>query len=266
MPKLSNLVADKTKRVLVYGPPKSGKTQLVGNLAEKFNLIWFDLESGHDTLFKLPKEWQERIEVIAIPDTRGYPMAIETCLKVIRGEKVTVCVEHGKVNCPQCMDLKNKVAKDGKEVSEVHLNGLSSDSAVVFDSLTQLTNSAIANITRNKPDDYKLTYDDWGNLGKVLDTFLSYVQNAPYNVICISHENAVEMVDGKEKIVPTAGTRNFSRNSAKYFGEVIYCEVVNKAHKFASSTTYKNNVLTGSRAGKVTEEGTGHKLLELWEE
>lgn len=264
MPKLNTVVASKTKRILVYGPPKSGKTELVGGLAEEFDLVWVDLENGHDTLFKLPEEWQQRIELIAIPDTRGYPMAIETCLKIIKGDEVFVCTEHGKVSCPKCMDLKTKVAKDGGELTRVCLKELGQNQAVVFDSLTQLTNSAIANITRNKPDDYKLTYDDWGNLGKVLDTFLSYVQNAPYNAICISHENAVEMQDGKEKLVPTAGTRNFSRNSAKYFGEVVYASVANKKHTFASSTTFKNNILTGSRAGKALEEGDNAKLLDLW--
>ena len=265
MAKLSTLSASKTKRMLVYGPPKSGKSELVGNTSDKFDLLWFDLENGSDTLFKLPVAQQERIELVKLPDTRGYPIAIETCLKVIKGDPVDICDGHGKVSCPKCMDIKSKTWKDGCTGTHVHLAATPPSTIVVFDSLTQLTNSAIANITRNKPDDYKLTYDDWGNLGKVLDTFLSYVQNAPYNIVCISHENAVEMQDGKEKLVPTAGTRNFSRNSAKYFGEVVYCEVVNKKHKFASSTTYKNNILTGSRAGKKLEDSDNAKLSDLFE-
>ena len=263
--KLSQMKAQKTKRILVYGPPKSGKTELVGKLSEKFRILWFDLENGSDTLLKLPREEQERVEIIKLPDTRGYPIAIETCLKVIKGGEVTICDTHGKIGCAKCVDIKIKEFKDGATGTTLNLSEIGKDTVVVFDSLTQLTNSAIANITRNKPDDYKMTYDDWGNLGKVLDTFLSYVQNATFNVCCISHENAVEMQDGKEKLVPTAGTRNFSRNSAKYFGEVVYCEVVNKKHKFASSTIYKNNVLTGSRAGITLENSDDPKLTDLWE-
>ena len=42
--KLSDLTPDKVAQtVLVYGPPKSGKTLLVGELASKYNscgLIW----------------------------------------------------------------------------------------------------------------------------------------------------------------------------------------------------------------------------------
>lgn len=261
MAKLSQMTQSPIKHVMVYGPPKSGKTELVGKLAEKFNLVWFDIEKGVGTLYKLPKDWQERIEVIQIPDTRGTPMAIETCLKVIKGAPMKICEKHGKVGCPIC-------AKDNAPMTEVNLGALGPDWCVVFDSMTQLTNSAIANITRNQPDDYKLQRDDWGNLGKVLDTFLSYVQAAPFNVVVITHENMVDSVMGKElggqKVVPVAGTANFSRNSAKYFDEVVYCEVKNKKHMFASTTTYSNNILTGGRSGFSLEKSVEPKLLDLW--
>jgi len=264
MAKMTDMEAAKTKRVLVYGPPKSGKTELVGGLAKHKELIWFDLENGRDTLFKLPPEDKANIEMLAIPDTKGYPIAVETCLKVIKGAEVWICEEHGKVNCVKCFDIKTKTAKEGKEVTRVCLNELRQDQAVVFDSITQLTSSAKANIARNKPDDYKFEFDDWAKLGNVLDNFLSYVQNAPYNVVCISHETGVTMVDGKEKIVPTAGTQNFSRNSAKYFGEVVYCEVTNKKHKAASSTAYKNSIVTGSRSGTVMEDKEKPELFDLF--
>jgi hypothetical protein len=242
--KLSQRTASKHHHILLFGPPKSGKTYLAGRLSEQFDLIIFDCENGSNTLFQLPEAQQDRIELIQIPDTRGFPIAIETMLKVIKGGPVTICDEHGKVSCAVCR-------KDSLSFTDIHLNELPLTTIVVIDSLTQLTNSAIAHITKNQPDDYKLDYDDWGNLGKLMDTFLSYVQQAPFNVICISHETEVKMVDGKDKIVPTAGTRNFSRNTAKYFDEVVYCEVKNKQHVVGSSTTYANNILTGSRSGSV---------------
>lgn len=255
--KLSQKQASKSHRVLLFGPPKCGKTELAGKTSEDFNLLWFDLENGIDTLLKLPEEWKDRIEVISLPDTRSYPIAIETCLKVIKGTKGKICEAHGKWNCPLC-------AKDSAPQIEVELNSLPQNTIVVFDSITQLTNSAIAHITRNQPDDYKLTYDDWGNLGKLMDTFLSHVQQAPFNVICISHETEAEMEDGKNKLVPTAGTRNFSRNSAKYFDEVIYCEVKNKKHIAASSTLYNGNILTGSRMGNVLEGQAEPSLIPIF--
>lgn len=256
--KLSQLHQSKSHRVLLFGPPKSGKTQLAGALAERFKILYFDLERGTDTLLKFPDEWKDRVEVISLPDTRSFPIAIETMLKVIKGGPVDICEQHGKVGCALCK-------KDSKPFNHVELNALGLDTVVVVDSLTQLTNSAIAHITKGTDELYKLQTDDWGNLGKLMDTFLSHVQQAPYNIVCISHETEVEMVDGKQKIVPTAGTRNFSRNTAKYFDEVIYCEVKNKKHIAGSSTGYATNILTGSRTGqKIEEAGELASLIPIF--
>lgn len=263
MAKLSAVSESIIKHIMIFGPPKAGKSRRAGELAKYKKLIWFDLERGYSVLFQLPKELQDNIELIHIPDNRGTPMAIETMLKVIKGLPVNICEPHGKVTCPVC--TKANTDKPGSvEITSVHLNALDSDTCVVIDSVTQLTNSAIANITKGKPDDYKLEYDDWAHLGKLMDTFFSYVQSAPYNVICISHENEVKMVDKTSKLVPVGGTNNFSRNVAKYFDEVIYARVVNGKHTLASSTTSDNQILTGSRANVDLGKNPDANLIVLW--
>lgn len=260
MPSLNDMEESLIKHIVVYGGPKSGKTQLVGGLAERFNLKWFDLEKGVSTLLKLPPEWKARVDVLQIPDTRTTPMAIETMLKVIKGNPVNVCHKHGKVACPLC-------TKENLPSTRVCLNEMGPEDCLVVDSLTQLTNSAIANVTKMQPDDYKLERDDWANLGRLMDMFLSHVQAASYNIVCISHENAVQVVGaakGTERLVPVAGTANFSRNMAKYFDEVVYCEVKNLKHTFGSSTTFANNKLTGGRSGFSLEKSVEPKLLDMW--
>lgn len=273
MAKLSTKKHSATHRVIIYGAPKTGKSQIAGELAEFYDLIWVDMENGHETLFKLPEEWQERIELINLPDTRSYPIAIETVLKMIKGP-VSICEVHGKVGCSVCKRAETDECKTvetdqhdlvhAKYFTDVDLPHLNHNSVVVFDSLTQLTNSAIANITKNEPDDYKLTYDDWGNLGKLLDIFLSHVQQAGYNVIVISHETEAETEGKKKTLVPVGGTRNFSRNVAKYFDHVIYAERKNKKHVFASSTQYATNILTGSRTDAVMEAEEKPSLLPIF--
>lgn len=248
----------KTHRVLVYGEPKSGKTQLVGALASSYKLLYFDLENGHETLLKLPTQSQENIELISIPDTKVFPIAAETMLKVISGVAVEICEQHGKVSCPICK-------KDSLPTTRVCLNELTSDWIVVVDSLTQLSNSMMNHITKNQTDElYKPDWGDYRNQGQLLDKFLSQVQQAKYNVVCITHVTSSQQEDGREKLFPVAGTREFSRNTAKYFDHVIYCELKNKNHCFASSTTYSGQVLTGSRSDVSLEASKTPSLFSIF--
>lgn len=257
MAKLSSKTSSSTHRVLIFGGPKAGKTLLAGKLAQYYKLLWVDMEKGHETLFQLPVEWQDNIELISLPDTRSFPIAIETCLKIVKG-LVNICEKHGKVACMLCK-------KDNAPTVDVNLPAMGNDTVVVFDSLTQLSNSAIAFITKGKPDEYKLDYDDWGNLGKLLDIFLSHLQQASYNVIVISHETEAETEGKKKKLVPVGGTRNFSRNIAKYFDHVVYAETKNRKHVFSSSSLSSSTILTGSRSGVALEDTPeGGSLLQIF--
>jgi hypothetical protein len=257
MPILSTVSAQTTHRALVYGGPKSGKTELVGNLSLYFNLLWFDCEKGYATLLKLPKAQQERINLISLPDTRTFPIAIETMLKVITGAAVEVCEEHGKVACGLCK-------KDSKLFTRICLSELTPDTIVVLDSMTQLANSTMAHITKGQSDDYKYEWDDYRKQGTLMDKFLSSVQQANYNIVVITHEVEAELEDGRKKIVPAAGTANFSRNTAKYFDHIVYCEVKNKKHNFGSSTTFGMSLVTGSRTDVEIEKGTVPSLLDIF--
>lgn len=257
MPVLSNVEESKTHTVIVYGAPKSGKTELVGKLAQEFNLLWFDLEKGYATLFKMPKSYQQRIQLVALPDTKIYPIAIETMLKVITGKPTDICIEHGKVSCALCK--KNSLPSE-----TVHLDSLDDNWIVVVDSLTQLANSCMNHLTKLQDDLYKVEWDDYRNQGSLMDKFLSQVQQAKFNIICITHEAEVEMDDGRKKLVPISGTLNFSRNTAKYFGTVVYSVIKNRKHEFGSTTTYSNNILTGSRTNFDIEKETVATLLNIF--
>src|SRR5699024_4473263 len=158
--------------------PKTGKTLLVGRLAEKYNLLWFDLEQGSSTLLQLPKEQQERIELIRIPDTKDNPVAIKTLLKVFTGLRVRICWEHGRINCSSC---KTRPA----EVDTVFLRELPEDTIVVVDSLSQLADSAMSHITEDYDEDEKAkpSWDNYSHQALLMSTILSSVQQASYNCV-----------------------------------------------------------------------------------
>lgn len=249
------------QHVMLFGPSFSGKTELAGRLAEHFNLLWFDLEKGRSVLFKLPPAYKEKINIIAIPDSAGYPIAAETVPKVLKtaetGKAIDICTKHGKVGCMICK-------REGAYFDTVNLSTLGLDTIVVFDSGTQFTNSLLANITKDEAEDYKLQLDDWGALKFLTDKNMSRVQVAPYHTVWISHEEEVEMVDKKKKIVPVMGSSKSSRNVARYFDHVIYCQVKNKKHMSASATTYTTNILTGSRTDVSIEDLETPSLLAIF--
>lgn len=236
-------------KVLVFGPPKSGKTALVGKLAaDGYHLHYFDLENGIKTLLNpaiLPADARKNVSVYNLPDHSNYPIAIETLRDVFRGGTRKICNAHGKASCATCV-------KDGKPMSEIDIGKLGDKDILVIDSLSQLARSAMNRVTakeRSKlPDgEYKPTYTDYAQQGNLLEAILSIIQVADLNVVVISHELESESLEGREKIVPVAGTRNASLTVSKYFDAVIYCTVVNKAHRAFGSSTYSPTIVTGSR-------------------
>jgi len=249
-------------KVLVYGPPKSGKTALVGKLASKYKLHWLDLENGIKTLLNpaiLDPKFRSNVNVIPVPDHRLYPVAIDTVRDVLRGGSKKICMAHGKVSCPLC--AKDTAAK----WSEIDLFKLGVGDILVIDSLSQLANSAmnkgiLKELQKPGGEEYKKTFTDYAVQGSLMEQILSFIQAIDVNICVISHEMESESLEGREKIVPVAGTRNFSLTSAKYFDSVVYCAVTNKQHRAYSSTTFSPTIITGSRLPVSIDEVKGDGL------
>lgn len=257
--KLDDLAAREPQHVMVFGDSKSGKSTLVSELAEAgFNLIWLSLDNGHRVLYKLSPEARKRIEIIVFPDTRDFPVAADVCSKLLKGDKVLLCHMHGLNNCSVCK--RNELPS-----TEYCFKDLPLDTIVVLDHATQLTDSCIANITKGKPVDYKLQIDDWGSLRFNMLSMMGHVQHAPFNIICLAQAMESEMEDGKHKIVPYVGSREFGKSVGSYFDHIVYTEVVNRKHKAGSSTSYSASILTGSRSDVVIEKSEKVSLLPIFD-
>src|SRR5690606_29316603 len=249
-------------KVLVYGAPKTGKTALVGKLASKYTLHWLDLESGIKTLLNpaiLAPQFRKNINVIPVPDHKLYPVAIDTVREVLRGGFKRICMDHGKINCPIC--AKNSTAK----WSEIDILKFTDRDILVIDSMSQLANSAmnkviLKEITKPGGEEYKRTYADYAAQGNLMEQVLSFIQALDINVAVISHELESESLEGREKIVPVAGTRNFSLTCAKFFDSVVYTSVLNKQHRANSMTTFSPTIVTGSRLPVSVDEKKGDDL------
>lgn len=273
MPKLSSLGGGrKPQHALVFGSPKTGKTQLIGELSKEFNIIWFDTEAGSDTLLKLPIEQQERITLISVLDTIDEPRAHATIDKILMGGDFHICDDHGTVDCTYC--TKQMVDR----WTDIHIPTSIADggceTVVVIDSLSQLTTSINSTCNKHLGSSIKL---DWAPSRKDKDSMAEYefqmkylnrimsrIQNAPFHVACTAHEIEAEREDGGVRIVPSIGTKNYAINSAKYFGHVIYMDKINLQHKAFSDTGYSNRILTGSRLDVALEGMSEMSLLPIF--
>ena len=256
--KLSDLVnaANKVQAnhsILIYGPPKTGKTRLVGTAAkipQIKRIIWIDLENGAETLLHmdLTPEEMDKITLIRIPDTREVPRGIETVLKLFSAKQpITVCDIHGRVSCPDCKT----------EGTQFCLKDYTHNDLIVIDSGSQLGDSALAMACAGKPIEYKPDWDAYGLATKWLGDIMGVIQAATFtNFVMITHENIIEEeVNGikRDKILPLVGTKAFCSKVAKYFGSVIYAEIKMGKHAAGSGSTYKPNHITGSRVNAKIE-------------
>ncbi len=247
-------VVDSNHSLLVYGPPKSGKTVLVATAAtipEVSKIYWFDLENGVESLLKmgLTDQEMEKIVVIKVRDTRDNPIGIETILKAFSAKvPLSICEEHGRTDCAICL-------KDKKPFIKWCLSQCTHNDLVVIDSGSQLGDSAMAAACLGKPQMFKPTFDEYGMVNKWLGDVMSVVQQATHtNFVVITHEIPLEDNEGKDKIYPLMGSKQFSSKCAKFFGTVAYVHKKMNKHVAGSSSTYRGDLLTGSRVNAMLEK------------
>lgn len=261
--KASNSLVKPNHSILLYGPPKTGKTRLVGTaarIAEVENIYWFDGENGIETLLHmgLTEEQLKKVTVFHIPDTRDKPRFIETILKALSKNAVTICDVHGKVDCVECQTPEDKAQK--KFTGTVFdLKKCTHQDLIVIDSGSQLGDSALNLACIGQPVEFKPGWDEWGIQVKYLSDIMTTIQAAAFtNFIMITHVIPIEEeFNGvkTDKLFPLCGTKAFCQKVAKYFGTVIYVDFKLGKHFAASKSTYSpNKCTTGSRVNAEIEK------------
>lgn len=247
-------------RVMVYGPPKIGKTAACALLAKHFEVYLIDGERGGAVIANpelgLENYWG-KIQYFPISDSHELPLFAETTIKLADAAhkklEMQVCKAHGKAgNCPKC----------GKEADAYQIfdffSAPSKEKILVVDSSTQLGNSVLAYAMQargKKSVTEKAEFDDWGAQGKWLNYIFTTFQGLDLNIIVISHDSEVEQEDGTKKLSPTAGTKNFSSQVARYFGHLVYAKkTLAVGHTGVSSTLASLQIQIGSRTGAKVEE------------
>lgn len=246
--------AESPQSAIVYGPPRGGKTALVAQLAERYNILWLDLEKGVQTLLNpelVDPALRSKIHLVIVNDTQDDPHAIKTVGKLFcRNAKHVICEEHGAIGCIPC-------TKDKAATQTWNLYDLDKEWVVVTDSVTQLSDSALAHALGRVDweDKKKAEYDHWDRQGLLLKNIMTCQKLLKCHRVFISHEEELEHEDGTKMVTPCAGTRNFSRKVARYFDHVVFCNVKNMKHVANSSSTASPKFVSGSRNSVAMESG-----------
>lgn len=244
-----SLVQRDITHTLLIGDYGTGKSTLAAELAEHgFNLKWISTDFGHKVIGKLSAEARARCDVVVLPDTREYPIAIDTCRALFTTPGPhRICELHGKVVCSLCLSKQgNFTTWDFSTLGEKDI--------VVLDHLSGTGDSCMNLVTKGKPVDYKLQLDDYGSMKFHLAHLMLAMQNSPFNILALAHCTETKLEDKKMKLVPQVGSDATSRTVGKYFDHVIYCDVVNMGHKFGSMTSYSSSVMTKSRSDVAIEK------------
>lgn len=261
--KKASAVVQPNHSVLMYGPPKSGKTVLAGTAAaipEIEKIYWLDLENGVEALLHsgLTDEQLAKIVLIKITDTRDDPYAIETILRTFTSKTpLNLCEAHGRLDCAECK-------KAGNPFFQWHLKQATHNDLVVIDSGSQLGDSALAAACLGKGELYKPQFDDYGKVNKWLGDVFSVVQQCRNtNFVVLTHELAMEDDEGKDKIFPLIGSKQFSMKCSKYFGTVAYIHKKGGKHVAGSSSLYRADLMSGSRIGVALEKSKTPNMREI---
>lgn len=254
--------------LLIYGRPKIGKTQLAATIAKVpsiRNVYWFDIENGSETLLTmlrkglLTEAQASKITLYKIPDSKEIPMAMETVMKclTVRQDHI-ICDVHGKISCAVCATKNASGRVDAFTGTPFNIAKCTKDDVVVIDSANALGVSVLNYYLLGKNVDYKPGWDEYGPQGLVLTDALLTVQGARRtNFIMTTHELSITTEENDKEIdryYPIIGTKNFSLQCGKYFTHIAYLEMKLGKHKGGTDSTYRKDVLTGSRGGWRLED------------
>lgn len=252
--------------ILLYGPPKAGKTGLAGTTASLPHIkrvLFFDTANESSTLLNpdlgLTDADLDKIQLIPVKDCKSSPMAIETLLKYFscQNDSISICDKHGKAECKTCAKVPEAL-----EYTVPAVHTLTATDAIVIDSLSQVSISALwAGMELAERDERSTgkanAFAKYSYQGELLMDLLTMIQNTRnVLIVCTSHATEVNEED-KAKVtmtVPQLGTANFSRNtSGKHFSTVVFMNIETKKFKAYSTPTAKLNTVASSRLGCKVE-------------
>jgi hypothetical protein len=193
MPKITEIKIDPPK-ILLYGPPSSGKSIFTGTGGEAVQFL--DLDHNLRGLLNLKDKWQEKrrsCDVIECRDTSTGPGAF------LKAKDSIISVAN------QC--------HSGKYPFKVF----------AIDSLTVFGESSLRQVMQGSPK--QPTQQQWGLAIMDVEECLRILKGLPICVILIAHQT-VEEIDGTNKTTVNCIGQKLPRSLPAYFDEIWYSKVI----------------------------------------
>lgn len=247
--------------VLVWGPPRTGKTRWVSSIAKApqiKKIFFWDTENGFESIIHatntdgtpyLSEEELTKINLIPILDTPERPLAAETLLKAFSSTSRTIYVN----------SADGKVRAKGQETDTdvcISPEDWGPDTAHVIDTIGQLGVSVL-NLARLEMGDVKDQRRWYQFANQHLNNFFTMVQASNAYIICVTHVLTDEVVLARDKsgnptstrddYYPLCLSKNYAMNVAKYFGSVIYRYIDGFSFAHVSTPTKKRGIQAGTR-------------------
>lgn len=233
-------------RILAYGPAKSKKTWWAANAAVSgFRVHILDGDNGWQILKNIPKEAQERIEVIDLVDkTKQAVFAVA----------LTQLLKDGKLLWDEEKKVSAKL-KPADATVQLDLGELNHEDILVIDSWTALVWSLVMRYAKengvdlSNPEKADRDFYGWGN--SLTKWMLNQLQSLPCHVIVIGHATVYEKYskDGKtleaQRRQPISTSGPNAMMMASKFSDILYFSV--KGSSFKIDVDGDNDKDGGSR-------------------
>ncbi len=233
--------------LVLYGAPKTGKTQLIGKLAEVgWKIKILDFDCGIKTLVNsVPKQYHNNIEFLSVSSTKLVPRALEVALTAFTKTGPSYfCTEHQVNKCKYC-NMPNAEAFEWDYTPR-------SDTIYVLDSMTALTNALVFHYGGPGKDDdesFRLEFKEWAFVTGRCTQILANIKNSGCNTIITAHAE-IQVDDlARTTISPFAGTSKFSAKWAGDFDHIVYTEIKAAKDYGVYSMPPRAGIQVGTRSG-----------------
>lgn len=221
------------KKIIIWGEPITGKTQILTELAEANYLIdYINLDNNMGVFDNASDKVIDNINNISVNDSLNKMNKATFFEQLITQPAVKVCGAHGYIDCVQCKNEGGDSILYNPAKSEADI--------IVIDSVSAYLESAMIK-GKGESVTAKTTFNNFGEQGLHVDVLNHFVKACPTNVIVISH--ILQMANTLKEnytddFYPMFGTRPKSKRCMSVYSHIVKSILDKDTYQLTKSKTH----------------------------